>query len=153
MVTRSFGDKLMAAAGQPTLEVLEQQIDSDRKPRSAELAGWTLTARVEIERTTITTRNVVGVLVDLARLAGMVPAGIICEIMKDDGSMARVPDLVEFCRIHDMKMLTVADLIRYRMQHERYVHRVGEAMVETRHGELRLSPTKANSMAADRTWP
>ena len=65
--------------------------------------------------------------VDLARLAGMVPAGIICEIMKDDGTMARVPDLIEFCRIHEMKMLTVAELIRYRMQHERYVHRVGEA--------------------------
>ena len=76
--------------------------------------------------------------VDLARLAGMVPAGIICEIMKDDGSMARVPDLVEFCRTHEMKMLTVAELIRYRMQHERYVHRVGEALVETRHGEFRL---------------
>src|ERR1700693_5703660 len=76
--------------------------------------------------------------VDLARLAGMVPAGIICEIMKDDGSMARVPDLIEFCRTHEMKMLTVAELIRYRMQHERYVHRVGEAMVETKHGEFRL---------------
>jgi 3,4-dihydroxy 2-butanone 4-phosphate synthase/GTP cyclohydrolase II len=76
--------------------------------------------------------------VDLARLAGMVPAGIICEIMKDDGSMARVPDLIEFCRTHEMKMLTVAELIRYRMQHERYVHRVGEALVETRHGEFRL---------------
>jgi len=76
--------------------------------------------------------------VDLARLAGMVPAGIICEIMKDDGTMARVPDLIEFCRIHEMKMLTVAELIRYRMQHERYVHRVGEAMVETKHGEFRL---------------
>jgi 3,4-dihydroxy 2-butanone 4-phosphate synthase/GTP cyclohydrolase II len=76
--------------------------------------------------------------VDLARLAGMIPAGIICEIMKDDGTMARVPDLIEFCRIHEMKMLTVAELIRYRMQHERYVHRVGEAMVETRHGEFRL---------------
>jgi len=76
--------------------------------------------------------------VDLARLAGMVPAGIICEIMKDDGSMARVPDLVEFCRVHEMKMLTVAELIRYRMQHERYVHRVGEAMVATKHGEFRL---------------
>jgi 3,4-dihydroxy 2-butanone 4-phosphate synthase/GTP cyclohydrolase II len=76
--------------------------------------------------------------VDLARLAGMIPAGIICEIMKDDGSMARVPDLIEFCRAHEMKMLTVAELIRYRMQHERYVHRVGEAMVETRHGEFRL---------------
>jgi len=76
--------------------------------------------------------------VDLARLAGMVPAGIICEIMKDDGSMARVPDLTEFCREHNMKMLTVAELIRYRMEHERYVHRVGEALVDTRFGEFRL---------------
>jgi 3,4-dihydroxy 2-butanone 4-phosphate synthase/GTP cyclohydrolase II len=76
--------------------------------------------------------------VDLARLAGMVPAGIICEIMKDDGTMARVPDLIEFCRTHQMKMLTVAELIRYRMQHERYVHRVGEALVETQYGAFRL---------------
>jgi 3,4-dihydroxy 2-butanone 4-phosphate synthase / GTP cyclohydrolase II len=76
--------------------------------------------------------------VDLARLAGMVPAGIICEIMKDDGSMARVPDLIEFCRQHSLKMLTVAELIRYRMAHERYVHRVGEALVDTRYGEFRL---------------
>src|SRR3989449_1871418 len=76
--------------------------------------------------------------VDLARLAGLVPAGIICEIMRDDGTMARVPDLIEFCQTHKLKMLTVAELIRYRMQHERYVHRVGEAMVGTRHGEFRL---------------
>src|SRR5271167_480446 len=76
--------------------------------------------------------------VDLARLAGMVPAGIICEIMKDDGTMARVPDLIEFCHTHEMKMLTVAELIRYRMAHERYVHRVGEALVDTRFGEFRL---------------
>ncbi len=76
--------------------------------------------------------------VDLARLAGLIPAGIICEIMRDDGTMARVLDLIEFCSAHDMKMLTVAELIRYRMQHERYVHRVGEAMVETKHGEFRL---------------
>jgi len=76
--------------------------------------------------------------VDLARLAGLIPAGIICEIMKDDGTMARVPDLIEFCRQHNMKMLTVAELIRYRMAHERYVHRVGEALVETRFGEFRL---------------
>src|SRR6202049_200068 len=76
--------------------------------------------------------------VDMARLAGMVPAGIICEIMKDDGTMARVPDLIEFCHEHGMKMLTVAELIRYRMAHERYVHRVGEALGETRFGEFRL---------------
>jgi 3,4-dihydroxy 2-butanone 4-phosphate synthase/GTP cyclohydrolase II len=76
--------------------------------------------------------------VDLARLAGMIPAGIICEIMKDDGTMARVPDLIEFCKQHGLKMLTVAELIRYRMAHERYVHRVGEALVQTRFGEFRL---------------
>jgi 3,4-dihydroxy 2-butanone 4-phosphate synthase/GTP cyclohydrolase II len=76
--------------------------------------------------------------VDLARLAGLIPAGIICEIMRDDGSMARVPDLVEFCKTHGLKMLTVAEVIRYRMQHERYVHRVGEALIGTRYGEFRL---------------
>jgi 3,4-dihydroxy 2-butanone 4-phosphate synthase/GTP cyclohydrolase II len=76
--------------------------------------------------------------VDLARMAGLVPAGIICEIMREDGTMARVPDLIEFCNVHGLKMLTVAELIRYRMQHERYVHRVGEALVNTKHGEFRV---------------
>lgn len=76
--------------------------------------------------------------VDLARLAGLIPSGVICEIMRDDGTMARVPDLIEFCNTHGMKMLTVAEVIRYRMQHERYVHRVGEALVDTPYGEFRL---------------
>ncbi len=57
---------------------------------------------------------------DLARMAGLVSAGVICEIMNDDGTMARVPDLVKFCEEHKMKMVTVADLIRYRLQNERY---------------------------------
>lgn len=56
--------------------------------------------------------------VDLARMAGLHPAGVICEIMKDDGTMARVPDLIRFCGEHHMKMLTVAELIRYRMETE-----------------------------------
>jgi 3,4-dihydroxy 2-butanone 4-phosphate synthase/GTP cyclohydrolase II len=76
--------------------------------------------------------------VDLARLAGMVPAGVICEIMNDDGTMARVPQLTEFCSQHDMKMLTVAELIRYRMAHERYVRRMAEAVVPTAYGEFRM---------------
>src|SRR6266496_5015941 len=76
--------------------------------------------------------------VDLARLAGMVPAGIICEIMKDDGSMARIPDLIAFCREHNLKMVTVAEVIRYRMQNERYIHRIGESLIATPHGEFRL---------------
>src|SRR6266699_564676 len=59
--------------------------------------------------------------VDLARIAGLSPAGVICEIMNEDGTIARVPQLIAFCKEHNLKMLTVADLIRYRMQHERYV--------------------------------
>jgi 3,4-dihydroxy 2-butanone 4-phosphate synthase/GTP cyclohydrolase II len=76
--------------------------------------------------------------VDLARMAGLVPAGVICEIMNEDGTMARVPDLIEFCQQHNLKMLTVAELIRYRMENERYVARAGEAMLPTRHGEFRM---------------
>jgi 3,4-dihydroxy 2-butanone 4-phosphate synthase/GTP cyclohydrolase II len=76
--------------------------------------------------------------VDLARMAGLIPAGVICEIMKEDGTMARVPDLLEFCKLHDMKMLTVAELIRYRMQHERYIRRIGEGVLPTLYGEFRL---------------
>ncbi len=76
--------------------------------------------------------------VDLARLAGLVPAGVICEIMSDDGTMARVPELTEFCRRHDMKMLTVAELIRYRMAHERYVRRLAESIVPTAYGDFRM---------------
>ncbi len=76
--------------------------------------------------------------VDLARLAGLISAGVICEIMNDDGTMSRVPHLVDFCRQHNMKMLTVAEVIRYRMQNERYIVRQGEATVPTRFGEFRL---------------
>ena len=76
--------------------------------------------------------------VDLARLAGLVPAGVICEIMNDDGTMARVPELAEFCRQHNLKMLTVAGLIRYRMAHERYVRRVVETTVPTEYGDFRM---------------
>ena len=76
--------------------------------------------------------------VDLARSAGLVPAGVICEIMNDDGTMARVPELTEFCSRHGLEMLTIADLIRHRMQHERHMHRVAEGMLPTRYGEFRM---------------
>ena len=76
--------------------------------------------------------------VDLARLAGLDHSGVICEVMNDDGSMARIPQLVEFCRLHNMKLLTVADLIRYRMQHERHVRRIAESVLPTRHGNFRM---------------
>ena len=76
--------------------------------------------------------------VDLARMAGLVSAGVICEIMNEDGTMARVPDLIKFCEEHGLKMLTVASLIRYRLQHERYIHRVAEATLPTRYGDFRM---------------
>lgn len=76
--------------------------------------------------------------VDLSRLAGLIPAGVICEIMKDDGTMARVPDLIEFCNEHGMKMLTVAELIRYRLQKERSIYRVAESPMRTPYGEFRM---------------
>src|ERR1700728_4911466 len=76
--------------------------------------------------------------VDLARIAGLTPSGVICEIMNDDGTMARVPQLVEFCRTHGLKLLTVAELIRYRMRNERYVRRVTEAALPTRYGDFRM---------------
>jgi 3,4-dihydroxy 2-butanone 4-phosphate synthase/GTP cyclohydrolase II len=76
--------------------------------------------------------------VDLARLAGLNPAGVICEIMRDDGEMARIPDLIPFCREHGLRMLTVAELIRYRLRHERYIVRAGETTIQTRHGEFRM---------------
>ncbi len=76
--------------------------------------------------------------VDMARMAGLIPAGVICEIMNEDGTMARVPDLKVFCAEHKMLMVTVADLIRYRLQHERYLHRVAEAVLPTEFGEFRM---------------
>ena len=75
--------------------------------------------------------------VDLSRLAGLDPSGVICEIMNEDGTMARVPQLREFCARHRLKMISVADLIRYRLRHERYVRRHAEGCVTTEFGDFR----------------
>lgn len=75
--------------------------------------------------------------VDLARMAGLTPAGVICEIMNADGSMARVPELIEFCARHGLKLVSVAELIRYRLKHERYIHRLGEGFLDTEFGPFR----------------
>jgi 3,4-dihydroxy 2-butanone 4-phosphate synthase / GTP cyclohydrolase II len=76
--------------------------------------------------------------VDLARMAGLNPSGVICEIMRDDGEMARIPDLIPFCREHGLMILTVAELIRYRLRNERYIVRVGESRIQTKYGEFRM---------------
>jgi 3,4-dihydroxy 2-butanone 4-phosphate synthase/GTP cyclohydrolase II len=72
--------------------------------------------------------------VDLARLAGMTPAGVICEIMKDDGTMARMPDLEKFAAEHDMKVATIADLVAYRLRRDTLVHRAVEARLPSHFG-------------------
>jgi 3,4-dihydroxy 2-butanone 4-phosphate synthase/GTP cyclohydrolase II len=76
--------------------------------------------------------------VDLARIAGLYPAGVICEIANEDGSMARVPDLTKFARRHKLLMITIADLIQYRMRTEAFVRRVASASLPTEHGEFRV---------------
>ena len=75
--------------------------------------------------------------VDLARLAGLNPAGVICEVMNDDGTMARVPDLAPYCREHGIKLVTVADIIEYRRRREKLVRRGGEAQLPTQWGDFR----------------
>ena len=74
--------------------------------------------------------------VDLSRLAGLNPAGVVCEVMKDDGTMARVPDLVEFCERHSLKMITVADLIEHRRRTEKLVERTTTVQLPTAFGEF-----------------
>ncbi|WP_016745548.1 3,4-dihydroxy-2-butanone-4-phosphate synthase [Rhizorhabdus wittichii] len=76
--------------------------------------------------------------VDISRLAGLTPAGVICEIMNDDGSMARLPELIEFARTHSLKIGTIADLIEYRRRSESLVERVAEAPFESWHGDFTI---------------
>ncbi len=76
--------------------------------------------------------------VDLARIAGLYPAGVICEIMNDDGTMARVPELTKFARRHKLLMITVSDLIQYRMRTEALVRRVASASLPTEYGQFRV---------------
>jgi 3,4-dihydroxy 2-butanone 4-phosphate synthase/GTP cyclohydrolase II len=74
--------------------------------------------------------------IDLARLAGLNPSGVICEVMNDDGTMARVPDLERYCAHHELKMITVADLIAYRRKNDKLVERVAEAQLPTQFGDF-----------------
>jgi 3,4-dihydroxy 2-butanone 4-phosphate synthase/GTP cyclohydrolase II len=75
--------------------------------------------------------------VDLSRMAGLDHSGVICEIMNEDGTMARVPQLLEFCAQHNLKMISVAELIRYRLRHEHCVHRRAEGVIQTEFGDFR----------------
>jgi 3,4-dihydroxy 2-butanone 4-phosphate synthase/GTP cyclohydrolase II len=115
---------------------IQVAIDPETRPRDLVQPGHIFPLKAKaggvLERTGQTEAAV-----DLARLAGLNPAGVICEIMNDDGTMARVPDLEAYCRKHDLKMITVADLIAYRRRHDKLVERVVETGLPTEYGEFR----------------
>ena len=90
--------------------------------------------------------------VDLARLAGLNPSGVICEVMNDDGTMARVPDLERYCAQHGLKMITVADLIAYRRRNDKLVERVVEAAAADRRSATSTSSASARSSTTSTTW-
>src|ERR671921_2490510 len=110
-------------------------IDPGSRPRDLVQPGHIFPLRAKdggvLERTGQTEAAI-----DLARLAGLNPSGVICEVMNDDGTMARVPDLEEYCARHSLKMITVADLIAYRRRHDKLVERVAEAQLPTEFGDF-----------------
>ncbi|WP_334185015.1 3,4-dihydroxy-2-butanone-4-phosphate synthase [Novosphingobium sp.] len=89
--------------------------------------------------------------VDISRLAGLNPSGVICEIMKDDGTMARMDDLIAFARIHDLKIGTIRDLIAYRRKHDRMVEKKNEITFQSRHGGQWLARSYFNKATGEET--
>jgi 3,4-dihydroxy 2-butanone 4-phosphate synthase/GTP cyclohydrolase II len=114
---------------------IQVAIDPDSGPRDLVVPGHMFPLQAKeggvLERTGHTEASV-----DLARLAGLIPAGVICEVMNDDGSMARVPDLIPYCEKHGLKMITVADLIAYRRRTEKLVERVVATALPTAFGDF-----------------
>jgi len=112
-------------------------IDPDARPRDIARPGHVFPLRAR-EGGVLRRAGQTEGSVDLARLAGLQPAAVICEIMNDDGSMARMPDLQHFARRHELKIVTIADLIEHRLRKEKWVRLASEALLPTRHGgELR----------------
>jgi 3,4-dihydroxy 2-butanone 4-phosphate synthase / GTP cyclohydrolase II len=116
---------------------IQVAIDPATQPRDLARPGHVHTLRAQ-DGGVLVRAGQTEAAVDLARMAGLYPAGVICEVMDEDGTMARVPRLTEFCREHGLKMITVKDLIHHRMSHERLVRKIAEAKLPTSHGEFRI---------------
>jgi 3,4-dihydroxy 2-butanone 4-phosphate synthase/GTP cyclohydrolase II len=114
---------------------IQVAIDPSKRPEDVVQPGHVFPLRARpggvLQRTGQTEASV-----DLARLAGLNPAGVVCEIMNEDGTMARVSDLAEYCREHDLKMITVADLVEYRRRHEKLVERTTTVRLPTAFGDF-----------------
>ena len=111
-------------------------LDPDTRPEDLARPGHMFPLRAR-EGGVLTRAGQTEAAVDLARLAGLYPAGVICEIMNPDGSMARVPMLARFAERHGLKMITIKDLIDYRMKREKFVSRVATTVLPTRHGTFK----------------
>ena len=111
-------------------------IDAGSRPRDLARPGHVFPLRAR-EGGVLVRAGQTEAAVDLARMAGLRPGGVICEIMNDDGTMSRVPELEPFCARHDLKMISVADLIRYRLTNERFIHRQSEGCLRTEFGNFK----------------
>ena len=125
------------SAGERALTVA-RLLDSNAKPEDFKQPGHMFPLRAKAGGV-LTRAGHTEAAVDLARMAGLSPAGVICEIMNEDGTMARVPQLMEFVEKHGLMIITIADLTAYRRDHEVMVEKVSEANLPTKHGEFRMA--------------
>jgi 3,4-dihydroxy 2-butanone 4-phosphate synthase / GTP cyclohydrolase II len=114
---------------------IQVAVDPDAKPEDLVQPGHVFPLRAR-EGGVLARAGQTEAAVDLARLAGLIPAGVVCEIMNEDGTMARVPDLIPYCKRHGLKLITTADLIEYRRRHEQLVERVTTVAMPTAHGDF-----------------
>ncbi len=112
---------------------IQVAVDPDAKPEDLVQPGHVFPLRAR-EGGVLARAGQTEAAVDLARLAGLIPAGVVCEIMNEDGTMARVPDLIPYCARHGLKLITTADLIEYRRRHERLVERMTTVAMPTAYG-------------------
>ena len=146
----AFTESIEAAEGVTTgisaadrAHTIRVAMDPDAQPRDLARPGHVFPLRAR-EGGVLVRAGQTEAVVDLARLAGLRPGGVICEIMNDDGTMARVPQLREFCQRHSLKMISVADLIRHRLQTERFVRRQSEGCLRTEFGDFKTIVYSSN---------
>ncbi len=123
-------------------ETVKAMLDADTGPEDLARPGHMFPLRAR-EGGVLVRAGHTEAVVDLARMAGLYPAGVICEILNEDGSMARLPQLEKLADEHGIKIVTVADLITHRRRHERLVHRMAETKLPTRYGEFKAFAYKS----------
>lgn len=118
-------------------DTIKALVDSDTKPEDLSKPGHIFPLKAR-KGGVLQRAGHTEAAVDLARLAGLYPAGVICEIMKDDGTMARLPELFEYSKKHQLKIISIADLIKYRSSEEKLVKKAADAFMPTKYGEFRV---------------